>query len=91
MKFFPTIGLCLDSSVSRAIVHGMKGTRFESWPQTNIFLIFLIIFIILYCKMLLLYVKTDISYGNDINLIIHALKVLISNILLKKYLSTKRC
>ena len=41
--------------------------------------------------MLLLYVKTDILYGNVKNLIIHALKVLISNILLRKYFSTMRC
>ena len=88
MKFFAKVGHCLNSSVSRATVHGMKGPRFESWPQTNIFFI---IFIIIYCKMLLLYVKTDILYGNDINLIIHALKILISNILLKKYFSTMRC
>ena len=37
--------------------------------------------------MLLLYVKT---YGNVINLNIYALKVLISDILLKKYYSTMR-
>ena len=79
IKFFAKFGHCLNSSVSRAIVHGMKGTRFESWPQTNFFFI---IFIIPYYKMLLLYVKTDILYGNVMDLIIHALKVLISNILL---------
>ena len=56
--------------------------------QTNIFFI---IFIILYLKMLLLFKKRPVLYGKAINLIIYSLKVLISNIYLKKYHSTMRC
>ena len=39
MKFFRKVVHRLNSSVSRATVHGLKGPRFESWPQTNVFFI----------------------------------------------------
>ena len=75
MKFFCKFVHRLDSSVSRATVSGLKGPRFESWPQKNVFFI---TFIFFYLKMLLLHVKMAILYGNVIKLIIYALKVLIS-------------
>ena len=64
MKFFRKFVHRLNSSVSRATVHGLKGPRFESWPQTNVFSLLLFF----YLKMLLLHVKMAILYGNVIRL-----------------------
>ena len=79
----------LDSSVSRASVHGLKGTRFES--LTNIFFIFFYYSLLENASLICKNGKRPVLYGNVMNLIIHALKVLISKILLKKYYSTMRC
>ena len=75
MKFFRKFVHRLDSSIIRATVYGLKGPRFESWPQTNIFFHYFYCFLL---KMLILHVKMAILYGNVIKLIIYALKVFIS-------------
>ena len=87
MKFFRR----LNSSVSRATVHGLKGPRFESRPQTNIFFHYFYYSLLENASLICKNGQRPVLYGNVINLIIYALKVLISNILLKKYYSKMRC
>ena len=85
-KFFAKFSLCLNSSVSRATVLWLKGPRFESWSRETFFHYF----IILYLKMLLLFKKWPVFFGNFINLMIikHWKFFLVT---LKKYYSSMRC
>ena len=89
MKFFITFVLCLDSSVSRATVPRLKSSKFESCLRQTLLLLFLLFFFTWKCFS---YTYVKILYENVINLIIsETLKVLFSNILLKKYYFTMRC
>ena len=89
MKFFAKIPYCPNSSVSRATVLGLQGLKFESCLRQTFFSLFLLFF---YLELLLLYVKMAVLYENVINLmILETLKILFSNILLKKYYSSMRC
>ena len=102
MNFFWGNSLYLDSSVSRASVHGSMNSKFEfRLRQSFFFSLFLLLF---YFEMLIsiifstwkyisyTYVKMAILYENVIDLIIfETLKVLFGKILLKKYYSTMIC
>ena len=88
IKFFGQISHCLNSSVSRATVLGLKGPKFESCLKQTSFHYFYYFFT-WNCNS---YVKMAVLHENVMNLIIlETLKVLFSNILLKKYHSSMRC
>ena len=86
MKFFARFAYLLNSSVSRATGHGLKGPKFKFWPQTNIFFHYFYYSLLEIASLICMNGQQPILYGNVINLIIYALKFLISisKIVLKK-------
>ena len=89
IKFFGPISHCLNSSVSRATVLGLKGHKFESCLRQTLFSSFLIFSYLLGNASLICKKGHFISKCYKVYYFWN-IEVLFSNILLKKY-SAMRC